>query len=53
MLGLQLEYEGAPLRFEQKKRYLGRKLAERKRKKETGELPADAVRSLLDRWLVG
>lgn len=43
VLGLQLEYEGAPLRMEPKKKYLGRKMAERKRKKETGEIPPDAV----------
>ena len=44
VLGLSLEYGGAPLRCEPKKKYLGRKMAERKRKKETGELPPDAVR---------
>jgi hypothetical protein len=44
VLALQLEYDGAPLRLEPKKKYLGRKMAERKRKKETGELAPDAVR---------
>jgi len=43
VLGLSLEFAGAPLRFEAKKKYLGRKMAERKRKKEAGELPQNAV----------
>lgn len=32
VLGLKLEYEGAPLRYEKKQTYLARKIAERKAK---------------------
>jgi hypothetical protein len=52
VLGLSLEYGGASLRMEPKRKYLARKMAERKRKKETGELPADAVSVLLMRSTV-
>jgi hypothetical protein len=33
VLGLALEFEGAPLRMERKQHYLARKIAERKAKK--------------------
>jgi hypothetical protein len=49
--GLSLAYEGAPLRCERKRTYLGRRMAERKRRRAAGLLPADEVRGCW--WRVG